>query len=95
MGPGVFPQDLQRKKWVTTGSRNPLDHLVELTGFDGVRGSPAVTGAYDAIALIEAPDVNALGTTIVAKVQAESFHRRCTQKHCSGWRRTRRSRAAL
>ncbi|MBI2458523.1 MAG: Lrp/AsnC ligand binding domain-containing protein [candidate division NC10 bacterium] len=35
----------------------------------GVRISHAVTGAYDAIALIEAPDVNALGTTVVSKIQ--------------------------
>lgn len=35
----------------------------------GVRLSHAVTGAYDVIALIEAPDVNALGTTIVSKIQ--------------------------
>lgn len=36
----------------------------------GVRISHAVTGAYDVIALIEAPDVNALGTAIVSKIQA-------------------------
>jgi DNA-binding Lrp family transcriptional regulator len=36
----------------------------------GVRISHAVTGAYDAIALIEAPDVNALGTAVVSKIQA-------------------------
>ncbi len=36
----------------------------------GVRLSHAVTGAYDAIVLIEAPDVNALGTMVVSKIQA-------------------------
>jgi DNA-binding Lrp family transcriptional regulator len=36
----------------------------------GVKISHAVTGAYDVIALIEAPDVNALGTTVVSKIQA-------------------------
>jgi DNA-binding Lrp family transcriptional regulator len=36
----------------------------------GVRISHAVTGAYDVITLIEAPDVNALGTTVVSKIQA-------------------------
>jgi len=29
-----------------------------------------VTGAYDVIALIQAPDVNALGTTVVSKIQS-------------------------
>ncbi|MFI5341376.1 MAG: Lrp/AsnC family transcriptional regulator [Candidatus Methylomirabilales bacterium] len=37
---------------------------------NGVRIAHAVTGAYDVIALIEAPDVNALGTAIVSKIQA-------------------------
>lgn len=36
----------------------------------GVQISHAVTGAYDVVALIEAPDVNALGTAVVSKIQA-------------------------
>ncbi len=36
----------------------------------GVQIAHAVTGAYDVIALIEAPDVNALGTAVVSKIQA-------------------------
>ena len=36
---------------------------------NGVQLANAVTGAYDVIALIQAPDVNALGTTIVSKIQ--------------------------
>ena len=36
----------------------------------GVKVSHAVTGVYDVIALIEAPDVNALGTAVVSKIQA-------------------------
>ncbi len=35
----------------------------------GVQIAHAVTGAYDVIALIQAPDVNALGTTVVSKIQ--------------------------
>jgi uncharacterized protein with GYD domain len=35
----------------------------------GVKISHAVTGAYDVVALIEAPDVNALGTAVVSKIQ--------------------------
>jgi DNA-binding Lrp family transcriptional regulator len=37
---------------------------------NGVRISHAVTGAFDVIVLIEAPDVNALGTAVVSKIQA-------------------------
>ncbi len=36
----------------------------------GVKISHAVTGAYDVVALIEAPDVNALGIAVVSKIQA-------------------------
>ncbi|HWU36846.1 MAG TPA: Lrp/AsnC ligand binding domain-containing protein [Candidatus Acidoferrum sp.] len=36
----------------------------------GVQIAHAVTGAYDVIALIQAPDVNALGTTVVSKIQS-------------------------
>ena len=35
----------------------------------GVQIAHAVTGAYDVIALIQAPDVNALGSTVVSKIQ--------------------------
>ena len=37
---------------------------------NGVRLAHAVTRAYDVIALIEAPDVSALGTAVVSKIQA-------------------------
>jgi DNA-binding Lrp family transcriptional regulator len=46
------------------------DVAKKIAKISGVRISHAVTGAYDTIALIEAPDVNALGTTVVSKIQA-------------------------
>ena len=42
---------------------------IKVSKIPGVRISHAVTGAYDVIALIEAPDVNALGTAVVSKIQ--------------------------
>ena len=36
----------------------------------GVQLAHAVTGAYDVVALIQAPTVRALGTAVVSKIQA-------------------------
>jgi DNA-binding Lrp family transcriptional regulator len=36
----------------------------------GVQLAHAVTGAYDVVALLEAPTVSALGTAVVSKIQA-------------------------
>jgi len=52
----------------TVGKAKEVAHKVAKIA--GVRLSHAVTGAYDVIALIEAPDVNTLGTTVVSKIQA-------------------------
>ncbi|HDP70539.1 MAG TPA: Lrp/AsnC family transcriptional regulator [Actinobacteria bacterium] len=39
------------------------------TDIEGVKSVNAVTGPYDAIAFVEAPDFNALGNLVVAKIQ--------------------------
>jgi DNA-binding Lrp family transcriptional regulator len=52
----------------TVGKAKEVARKVSKIG--GVKISHAVTGVYDVIALIEASDVNALGTTVVSKIQA-------------------------
>jgi DNA-binding Lrp family transcriptional regulator len=42
----------------------------QVSKITGVKLSHAVTGPHDVIAYVEASDINALGTTIVSKVQA-------------------------
>jgi DNA-binding Lrp family transcriptional regulator len=44
----------------------------------GVKLAHAVTGSYDVIAFVEAADLEALGTTVVSKVQAVSGVHRTT-----------------
>jgi len=41
-----------------------------LSEIDGVTGADEVTGPYDVIATVEAPDVVVLGRDVLAKVQA-------------------------
>lgn len=36
---------------------------------EGVKSSNAVTGPYDVIAFVEAPDISVLGEFVVAKIQ--------------------------
>ena len=42
----------------------------KVSELSGVKLAHSVTGAYDVIALIEAPDVGALGTAVVSKIQS-------------------------
>ena len=48
------------------------DVAKQVSKISGVKLSHAVTGPHDVIAFVEAPDINALGTTIVSKIQAVS-----------------------
>jgi len=41
----------------------------EVSRIAGVKSTHAVTGPYDAIALVEAADFNALGELVVARIQ--------------------------
>lgn len=41
----------------------------QISGIDGVVKSSVVTGAYDAIIQVEAPDINSLGAMIVSRIQ--------------------------
>jgi DNA-binding Lrp family transcriptional regulator len=41
----------------------------EISKIDGIQMAHSVTGPHDVIALVEAPDVKALGELIVGKVQ--------------------------
>jgi DNA-binding Lrp family transcriptional regulator len=41
-----------------------------LAAIDGVTAANEVTGPYDVIAVVEAPDVGVLGREVLAKVQA-------------------------
>ncbi len=48
------------------------DVAKQVAKISGVKLSYAVTGPHDVIAFVEAADINALGTTIVSKIQAVS-----------------------
>jgi DNA-binding Lrp family transcriptional regulator len=50
----------------------------EITRVPGVKLAHAVTGNYDVIAFVEAADLEALGTTVVSKIQAVSGVQRTT-----------------
>ena len=50
----------------------------EIARVPGVKLAHAVTGSYDVIAFVEAADLEALGTTVVSKVQAVSGVHRTT-----------------
>jgi len=41
----------------------------EISKIPGVVSSHVVTGPYDAIAYVEAPDINSLGALVVSKIQ--------------------------
>lgn len=43
-----------------------------ISGIPGVKLSHAVTGPHDVIAFVEGPDINALGITIISRIQAVS-----------------------
>lgn len=44
----------------------------QVASIPGVKLSHAVTGPHDVIAFVEGPDINALGVTIISKIQAVS-----------------------
>ncbi len=48
------------------------DVAKQVAKISGVKLSYAVTGPHDVIAFVEAADINALGTTIVSKIQGVS-----------------------
>lgn len=50
----------------------------EITRLPGVKLAHAVTGNYDIIAFVEASDLEALGTTVVSKIQGVSGVHRTT-----------------
>lgn len=47
-----------------------MELVRQLKGVPGVRSVHAVTGPYDVIVHVEAPDVRALGQFVVSRVQA-------------------------
>lgn len=48
------------------------DVAKQISSIPGVRLSHAVTGPHDVIAFVEGPDINALGLTIISRIQAVS-----------------------
>lgn len=50
----------------------------DIARLPGVKLAHAVTGSYDIIALVEAADLEALGTTVVSKIQGVSGVHRTT-----------------
>lgn len=43
--------------------------MEEIGKIEGVKSAHVVTGPYDAIAVVEAPDINTLGALVVSKIQ--------------------------
>jgi DNA-binding Lrp family transcriptional regulator len=58
--------------FVECGQGKALDVTKKLSKISGVRQCHAVTGPMDAIAFIEAADINELGKFVVDKIQATS-----------------------
>ncbi len=49
-----------------------FDALSTIKGIKGVKEAYAVTGRFDIVARVEAPDLKALGETVVKKIQGVS-----------------------
>ncbi len=45
------------------------DVIDKINGIDGVSRAHVVTGPYDAIAFVEASDINSLGAMVVSQIQ--------------------------
>ena len=43
--------------------------IAQVAKIEGVKAANVVTGPYDAIAQVEAPDINSLGALIVSRIQ--------------------------
>lgn len=55
---------------IQTDIGKPRQVVAELRGIHGVAAADVLAGPYDAIARVEAEDVDALGKLVVAKIQA-------------------------
>jgi len=55
---------------VDTSPGKAREVAAKVRGVDGVREAHAVTGPHDIIAVVEAPDVSALGEMVVHKIQS-------------------------
>jgi len=57
---------------ISANSGKALAVVHDLQGQKGVLQADAITGEYDVIAQVEAPDVPSLGTLIIDKVQSST-----------------------
>jgi DNA-binding Lrp family transcriptional regulator len=48
-----------------------IDVATKLKGQDGIVGIDAITGEYDVIAQVQAPDIAGIGSLIVEKIQRQ------------------------
>jgi DNA-binding Lrp family transcriptional regulator len=55
---------------ITCTAGKALEVVHALKGQDGLLQADAITGEYDVIALVEAPDVPGIGRLIVEKIQS-------------------------
>jgi DNA-binding Lrp family transcriptional regulator len=55
---------------ITCTAGKALEVVNALKGQDGLIQADAITGEYDVIALVEAPDVPGIGRLIVEKIQS-------------------------
>jgi DNA-binding Lrp family transcriptional regulator len=54
---------------ISTQPGKAMDVVARMNGQDGIVQSDAITGEYDVIAQVEAPDVAGVGALIVEKIQ--------------------------
>jgi uncharacterized protein with GYD domain len=54
---------------ITTAIGKAEDVYASLTGVNGITAVDIVTGTYDLVAVVEAPDPRSLGRTVVEKIQ--------------------------
>lgn len=55
---------------ITATAGKALEVVERLRGADGVANVDAITGEYDVIAQLEAPDIAGIGRLVVERVQA-------------------------
>jgi DNA-binding Lrp family transcriptional regulator len=54
---------------ISTSPGKAMDVARHMAGVKGINHADAITGEYDVIAQVEAPDVTGVGTLIVEKIQ--------------------------
>ena len=70
-GPTTAKEEVNVRAYVliNASAGKAIDVARSLQGVSGIQHADAITGEYDVIAQVEAPDVAGIGTIIVDKIQ--------------------------